>query len=116
MSPSMHNYILCGTSAGLYESRDGGATWRPGGGGQINVDVSALAFLDRRGQTIIAADNTFGGAYLSRDGGSHWQKVQQDGFGARVRSIAQDPSNRSLLYLGTASDGVYRLWLPELEP
>ncbi len=104
--------IYVGTMAGLYESKDGGSSWRKARDVRLAVDISAVAFLDEGGQVILAADNSHGGLYISKDAGQNWEGLTSPGFDSAVRSIAQDPARPSQLYLGTISEGVYRVSLP----
>jgi len=110
-APGKEGHLFAGTSAGLYESRDGGHTWDRVPDGRLGVDISSLIFLDASGKRILAADNTFGGVLLSEDAGAHWEKIEHPEFGSPIRSLAQDPFQPSVIYLGTATEGVYRLSL-----
>ena len=109
--PGEENHLFAGTSAGLYESRDRGNTWERARDLRLGVDISAVIFLDSTGKRIVAADNTFGGVLLSADGGGHWEKVENPEFGAPVRTLVQDPFHPSVIYLGTGTEGVYRVAL-----
>jgi photosystem II stability/assembly factor-like uncharacterized protein len=112
-SPSEEDRILAGTTAGLYGSRNGGRSWAPIPDGMLGVDVPSVIFLDDAGTRILAADNTFGGVLFSGDGGAHWDKIAQPEFGAPVRALVQDPLHPSVVYLGTGTEGVYRLTLQD---
>lgn len=114
-APGKENHLFAGTSAGLYESRDSGRTWERLPDGRLGVDVSSLVFLDASGKRILAADNTFGGVLLSEDAGVHWEKIENPEFGSPVRSLAQDPFQPSVIYLGTGTEGVYRLSLQNFD-
>jgi photosystem II stability/assembly factor-like uncharacterized protein len=107
--PGRENHLFAGTSAGLYESQDGGNTWERVPDGRLGVSISSVIFLDSTGRRILAADNTFGGVLLSEDAGSHWEKIEDPGFASPVRTLAQDPLHPSVIYLGTGTEGVYRL-------
>jgi photosystem II stability/assembly factor-like uncharacterized protein len=102
--------IFAGTSAGLFVSQDGGSCWIACGGGLLSSAVPAVLFSGAR--TIVAADGTSGGIFLSEDDGLQWRKLEAVGFSAPVRLMAPDPADSRMIYLGTASDGVYRLRLP----
>jgi photosystem II stability/assembly factor-like uncharacterized protein len=114
--PGSEDHMFAGTSTGLYESQDGARTWALVPGEQLGVSISALIFLDPKGERILAADNTFGGVLLSEDSGAHWVKIENPEFGSPVRTMVQDPIHPSVIYLGTGTEGVYRLTLhgPEL--
>ena len=113
VSPGDSRHLFAGTMGGLYESKDGGSSWQKAADSRLAVDVAAVAFLDRKGQKVIAADHENGGVYLSQDAGATWSRVVSPGFDAPVCALAQDPARPSWVYLGTSSEGVYRLKLPE---
>jgi len=114
-SPADSGRIFAGTSAGLFLSKDGGKTWGGYVDGRLGVDIPSLIFLNSSGSRLAAADHTYGGVFLSTDGGAHWDKFENQHFGSPVRSLAQDPAHPEILYLGTATEGVYRLTLPDLQ-
>ncbi|NWG14571.1 MAG: hypothetical protein HXY20_13675 [Acidobacteria bacterium] len=60
---------------------------------------------------MAAADNYHGGLYVSTDGGLSWEGSTAAGFDSPVRSITEDPADSRRLYLGTTSEGVYRVQL-----
>ncbi len=109
--PAHKDHILLGTSLGLFESRNGGDTWQSVSDGRLGVDVTSVIFADPSGRNVIAADGTFGGIFISVDGGKQWQKAEAKDFSSPVRCIVRDPGNPSKFYLGTSSEGVYRLSL-----
>jgi photosystem II stability/assembly factor-like uncharacterized protein len=111
--PAEIGHVLAGTAEGLFESRDGGDTWSRAADGRLSVDVPSVIFLDDSGLKIMAADNTFGGVFLSGDGGASWARIEAPDFGSPVRHLVQDPRQPSWFYLGTGSDGIYRLRLGE---
>ena len=108
-SPADEQHIFAGTTAGLYESRNGGAAWSKAKDGRLGVEIAAVIFLDRSGERILAADSTHGGVFLSEDGGARWQKIAHPEYSSPVRALAQDPLDPTIVYLGTHSEGVYRL-------
>jgi photosystem II stability/assembly factor-like uncharacterized protein len=111
VSPASRDHLFAGTAVGLYESRDGGSSWRKARDGRLGVDVPSVIFPGATGKRILAADNTFGGVFLSEDSGETWDKLEALDFGSPVRSLAQDPAFPQIFYLGTNSDGVYRVQL-----
>jgi hypothetical protein len=109
--PGREAHLFAGTSAGLFESHDSGGTWASVADGRLGVNVPSVIFLDSGGRRILAADNTSGGVLLSEDAGAHWEKIEDPEFGSPIRSMAQDPTHPSVIYLGTGTEGVYRLTL-----
>jgi len=105
--------MFAGTMGGLYESKDGGSNWQKAVDARLVEDIAAVAFLDRAGKKVMAADRANGGVFLSQDAGAAWTRIVSPGFGAPVCALAQDPARPSWVYLGTSSEGVYRLKLPE---
>ena len=114
VSPGDSRHMFAGTMGGLYESRDGGSSWLKASDGRLVEDIAAVAFLDRDGRKVIAADHANGGVFLSQDAGVTWTRIVSPGFDAPLCSLAQDPVRPYLVYLGTSSEGVYRLRLPEV--
>ncbi|PYV13101.1 MAG: hypothetical protein DMG07_15475, partial [Acidobacteria bacterium] len=112
LCPAEPDHMLAGTVSGLFESGDGGTTWHRARDGRLAVDVPSVLFLDRAGERILAADNTFGGVFVSQDAGVSWEKLDAEGYGSPVRCALQDPAAPDVVYLGTNSDGLYRLRLP----
>jgi hypothetical protein len=108
-SPAAPDHFFAGTTAGLFQSWDGGRTWARIVDGKLGVDIPSIIFLDGSGLRMAAADNTFGGVLVSNDAGAHWTKIEDPQFGSPVRALAQDPLHPSILYLGTATEGVYRV-------
>lgn len=112
-SPGDGRHLLAGTMGGLYESKDAGSSWQKAVDGRLVMDVAAVAFLDRTGRLIMAAEHANGGVYFSQDAGAAWTRIVAPGFDAPVSALTQDPARPSWVYLGTSSEGVYRLKLPE---
>ncbi len=111
VSPASPDHILAGTPSGLFMSRDGGNSWSRTGDERLHSDIPAVIFLDEGGRKIMVADNTAGGLYITDDGGAFWHRVESPGFSSPVRFMVKDPLNPSAVYLGTNSEGVYRLRL-----
>ncbi len=85
--------------------------WRPFADGKLGVDISSILFLNNSGTRILVGDQTSGGVFLSTDGGGHWEKIENPRFSSPVRSLAQDPLHPNVIYIGTNSEGVYRLYI-----
>jgi len=114
VSPADKNTLFAGTSAGLYVSRDGGFTWENAGDSLIIAGVSAVLFLSGSGREIMAADSSFGGVFFSSDGGLKWKRLVSPGYESPVWDLALDPINPTCVFVGTSTEGVYRLRLEKL--
>ncbi len=111
--PGHSNHLYLGTTnSWLYESLDGGSSWRR----LVKLDKADDLIVDNLvvdagdPQTIFAAgwklDHADGGLWISHDEGASWTEV--DGLhGQSIRSLAQAPSDPQVLVVGTL-DGVYR--------
>ncbi len=111
VSPSNKDHLFAGTSAGLFESINGGVHWRQVGDGRMGVAISSVVFVDESGDAILAADKTAGGLFYSKTGGQTWEKIADPSYESPVFCLAKDPKKPSVIYMGTRSDGVYRLEL-----
>jgi photosystem II stability/assembly factor-like uncharacterized protein len=109
--PGAEDRLMAGTSSGLYQSRNAGRTWEGFSDSRLGGDIPAVLFPDRTGKRILAADGSNGGVYVSEDEGRTWSKLEDPEFGSPVRSMAQDPDHPAIIYLGTRTEGLYRLIL-----
>jgi photosystem II stability/assembly factor-like uncharacterized protein len=109
--PSDKDHLFAGTSVGLFESKNGGIHWKRVDDDRLGVEVPSVVFLDESGKRVLAADKTSGGLFYSLDGGEVWDKISFPGFESPVYCLSQDPEQPSRFYVGTRSDGVYRLSL-----
>jgi photosystem II stability/assembly factor-like uncharacterized protein len=112
IAPSGKDHLFAGTAAGLYESKNGGIHWRQAEDPGMGVSVSTVLFLDGAGLRILAADKASGGVFYSQNGGANWEKVVSPYFKSPSYCIARDPEKASQVYIGTQSEGIYRLTLP----
>jgi photosystem II stability/assembly factor-like uncharacterized protein len=112
ISPSNPEHLFAGTSGGLFESKNGGVYWNMMSDGRMGIRISSVIFLDDSGNRILAADNASGGVFYSQNGGETWEKLFSEKFSSPVYCITRDLRKPSQVYLGTRSDGVYRLALP----
>jgi photosystem II stability/assembly factor-like uncharacterized protein len=100
-----------GPGSGLYKSTDGGATWKPAGGGEGHglprgilgrIGVSVSGADPNRVYAQIEATNDKGGLYVSNDGGDHWSLVNGDHrFLQRAwyyMHVFADPKNADTVY------------------
>lgn len=111
--PGHSNHLYLGTTnSWLYESVDGGSTWRR----LVKLDEADDLIVDNLvvdagdPKTIFAAgwklDRADGGMWISHDEGANWAEVAAL-RGESIRSLAQAPSDPQVLVAGTL-DGVYR--------
>ena len=112
VSPSNKDHLFAGTSVGLFESENGGVHWKRSEDRRLRVEISSLLFLDKSGKRLLAADKTGGGVFFSQDGGESWDKIYSPEHESPIRCIAKLPERLSQVYIGTQSDGIYRLRLP----
>jgi hypothetical protein len=112
VSPANPEHFFAGTSGGLFESKNGGVGWRRMRDGRMGISISSVVFPDDSGARILAADKTSGGVFYSRNGGETWEKFFSGDFSSPIYCITRHPRKPSQVYLGTHSDGVYRLTLP----
>jgi photosystem II stability/assembly factor-like uncharacterized protein len=103
VAPADASHVLLGTHAGLYESRDGGRTWK-----QVALagqDAMNLARAD--GPTVwTAGHNVFA---KSTDGGRSWTDVRPAGLPSLdLHGFAVDPNKPRRLYAAVAGQGLYR--------
>jgi photosystem II stability/assembly factor-like uncharacterized protein len=110
--PGQPSHLYLGaTNSWLYESLDGGASWRR----LSKLDSADDLILDHivvdwaNPATIFVAawklDHPGGGLWVSRDSGRSWSAVE--GLrGQSIRAFAQAPSNPKMLYAGTL-EGVF---------
>jgi photosystem II stability/assembly factor-like uncharacterized protein len=112
VSPSNKDQLFAATSAGLFESNNGGVHWKRADDRRIQGEVSSVVFLDGSGDRILTADKTSGGIFYSKDAGEHWNKISSPEYESPINCIMKDPEQISRVYVGTQSEGVYRLNLP----
>ncbi|HEY5001084.1 MAG TPA: stalk domain-containing protein, partial [Candidatus Cryosericum sp.] len=108
--------LYAGTTAGVWKSRDGGATWSQGTGlstlGILRYffGIAALAVDPGKSSVLYAGDSglmTSGGVYSSTDSGASWTQAGGTLTGD-ISALAVDSSNPHMVYAATAV-GLYRL-------
>ena len=103
VSPTDARRIVLGTHAGLYESSDGGRTWRPGqlaGNDAMNLVRTGSGVVWAAGHNVL---------FQSADGGGTWEEVRPDGLpGLDLHGFAVDSSDGKTLYAAVAGEGLYR--------
>ena len=108
--------VYAGTTAGVWKSRDGGATWSQGTGlstlGTLKYffGIAALAVDPGKSSVLYAGDSglmTSGGVYSSTDSGASWTQAGGT-LAGDISALAVDSSNPRMVYAATAV-GLYRL-------
>ncbi len=96
-------HIVLGTHAGLYESSDGGRTWKKG---QL-AGNDAMNLVRTTGGRIWAAGHNV--LFASDDGGRTWSEARPDGLPSLdLHGFAADPRDGDRLYAAVAGEGLYR--------
>lgn len=103
VSPTDARRITLGTHAGLYESSDGGRTWRTGplaGNDAMNLVRTADGTVWAAGHNVL---------FRSTDGGSSWEEVRPAGLpNLDLHGFAVDTRDGKTLYAAAAGEGLYR--------
>jgi hypothetical protein len=103
-------------SGGVWESRDGGSSWRSIGDRLPTQTVGSVEFSPAAGGTLIAVtgDNAFGGntygglgVYTSRDDGRTWRRSKGVPNGVQGFKAAVDPTRPRVVYAATGA-GLFR--------
>lgn len=105
--------------AGMSVSADGGKTWQHANIGfatdvhvsKIIVDKNnpATVYATTQGPTDFATKLGNGqGVYKSLDYGQTWQQINAGLETTETNTIALDPNNANVLYLGTDDNGIYK--------
>lgn len=103
VSPVDARRVWLGTHAGLYESTDGGVTWRKGPLGGND----AMNLVRTGGKRIWAAGHNV--LFESDNDGRTWTEVRPDGLpGLDLHGFAADPRDGDTLYTAVAGNGLYR--------
>lgn len=112
-SPSNPHHIYLGTtSSWIYESVNGGTTWKRLSKVARNDDfiVDNIVVDSADPNTLYVGawvvNHPDGGLFISHDGGKSWASVE-DMHGQSIRALAQAPSDPKILVAGTLK-GVYR--------
>ena len=105
--PNAPLLIYAGTKGGVWKSDDGGESWNPADNGLPGLPncacyVTSLIFHPDNSQWLYAA--TSAGVYVSFDAAENWQALWE---GIDANALLFDPSDSSILYLGTTDEGIY---------
>ena len=111
--PKDPRHVYLGTtSSWLYQSQDGGATWRrlTKLSKKDNLVLDNILVDESDSKTLLVGtwvfDRPDGALFISHDGGSSWESVK-DMEGQSIRALAQAPSNSKVFIAGTLK-GVFR--------
>jgi photosystem II stability/assembly factor-like uncharacterized protein len=112
VSPTDPAHLLAGTDDGLFESRDGGDSWRRVS--EVGHVLVAAVTFSPAGERIFAG--VTGGVFESRDDGRTFRAINRRLAHPRVMSLAAPTGGA--LYAGTDGGGVFKrpfadaAWLP----
>ncbi len=107
VDPSQSSTLYAGTSAGVWKSVDGGASWSEARTGlPRRGSVFALAIDSRRPSTLYAGSDD--GVYKSSDGGLSWESSPQAELGAPVDLLRIAPDDPDVVYAGTRTRGIHK--------
>ena len=102
VDPADPDKVFLGTHAGLYETTDGGRSWRTAelpGQDAMNLARTPARTVWAAGHNVLAK---------SEDGGATWSDVRPEGLpGLDVHGFAADPKDASRLYAAVAGEGLY---------
>lgn len=104
VSPSQPGTVYVGTNSGIYKRTDGGDWILFGLADKV---VSTIGIHPKQPNLIVAGCSA--SAYYSRDGGVNWVEAASDLFGATIKVVTFDLEKSNLAYLGTNTQGIYRL-------
>lgn len=105
--PDVHHYVYAFTKDGMYKSYDEGATWIyvPTDFMRNLVNFFHVSPLNPKKFFVCARDMGF---YYSENKGENWKKVSDNDHMKEVTSVAEDPDNKLILYIGTLRDGILK--------
>jgi photosystem II stability/assembly factor-like uncharacterized protein len=98
IDPAVSSTVYAGTSAGVFRTTTGGASWSRASAGLTNFDVRTLA-IDPVIPAIVYA-GTAGGVFKSTNGGTSWSAASTGLPNLSVIALAIDPAAPNILYAG----------------
>jgi photosystem II stability/assembly factor-like uncharacterized protein len=111
VDPAAPEHVLVGTAAGgVWQTRDGGQTWKPVTDYQPTLSIGALAFDPSHPSTVYAGTGEGNSQYsylgqgilVSRDGGATWTLIARELFaGVGFYRLVVDPNNGDRLFAAT---------------
>lgn len=106
VSKTQPGVLFAATNGGVYR-RSGSEAWQLVGlNGKV---ISALAIHPLQSDLMVAGSH--GAVYYSQDGGLNWITGPGDLLETNIKTISFDPNKTDLAYLGTNTQGIYRLLL-----
>jgi photosystem II stability/assembly factor-like uncharacterized protein len=113
VDPHDHSHLFLGTLTGwMYESRDGGGTWKRLSwvGGRDDLALDSIVVDSANPKHILVGawvlGSSEGGLYISHDGGASWES-EAAMRGQSIRALTVAPSDPKVFVAGTLK-GVYR--------
>jgi photosystem II stability/assembly factor-like uncharacterized protein/CTP:phosphocholine cytidylyltransferase-like protein len=96
---------------GVFKSEDGGKTWKPINEGLRTLNMRGGMVYDNKNNIIYIGtqgmENEGGtGIYKTANGGESWESIGLEGLD--ILSLALDPNNPEIIYVGTMGDGFFR--------
>ncbi|HEX9015784.1 MAG TPA: hypothetical protein VF960_07245 [Chloroflexota bacterium] len=98
------------SNAGVFRSRDGGASWEISGDGLSSFAAQSVAVSPRfSSDRTLFAGGIDGNVYRSTDGGDSWTAISRVGTGSSVVALGVAAAKDGALSVmaGTLADGVY---------
>jgi photosystem II stability/assembly factor-like uncharacterized protein len=106
-NPADAQLVFAGTmAAGLFRSRDGGASWEPAPGLPRQGRAEIVVFDPRRPLRVIAEIDSQ--AFESADGGESWVGVAGGPYDGSLRALAFAPGDSRVVYAVTGQQGTLR--------
>src|SRR5437870_6352389 len=108
IDPQTSSTLYAGTSGGgVFQSTDGGASWRAINTGLTIPYINALA-IDPQTPTTLYAGTYGGGVFQSADAGASWSAINSGLTIPYIKALAIDPQTPTTLYAGTSGGGVFQ--------